>query len=594
MINRLLMQNISNDVEDRQIRFTPGLNIVLAERATDSGRTGSRNGAGKSTLIEIIDFCLGGACNRDDALPADLLIGWTFTLEMDIRNQPFVITRGCDEPDKVRVLGRIDGYPMQLELPQELDTAVVYSIKQWQTFLGWALFGLDPAPARGDMLASVAPKYDSLIRHFVRKVFENPLAASPGEWRSKAELAVTYLLGLDHVFLEHATLLRRLKSQIENKRSAAEQQAKDYVSDIALLGAECVRMKNEIDRRRVQLERFSVNEQVVAFNESIGELTAKYHDAANRCTANTRKLRVAKNARTIEYLPFENVKAIYEDAGAVFAQGTIRHMDLVKEFHERLQTNYTTLINEQIAKLETLIEQDTRLMEELDGKRSALAAAQEAQTAFDEFIKLQEALTASERDLAVREDCIKRYQDAIEEEKEYVKRRDDKVKDAQAKHHELEPVWRGEEKFFHDFIERLYTINDASLGIRINEGSDFGISYAPIFSSDRSLGKRKLKTLGFDLTLYDHQRSAGGAIDFMVHDSVLFESSDSRQFAEALRFIDEFCKKTNSQYITVLNSDDAQTRDFTAAIPYADLKEKYVIHTLTDDGPKGTLLGVYF
>ena len=132
------------------------------------------------------------------------------------------------------------------------------------------------------------------------------------------------------------------------------------------------------------------------------------------------------------------------------------------------------------------------------------------------------------------------------------------------------------------------------LMIKINDGSNFGISYAPHFKSDRSLGKRKLKTLGFDLTLFDHQRTSGGFIDFMVNDSVLFESSDSRQFAEALVFIYEFCTRTNSQYITVLNSDDAQTKDFTSAIAYEDLKKKYVIHTLSDAGPEGTLLGVPF
>ena len=96
------------------------------------------------------------------------------------------------------------------------------------------------------------------------------------------------------------------------------------------------------------------------------------------------------------------------------------------------------------------------------------------------------------------------------------------------------------------------------------------------------------------MTLFDHQRTSVGFIDFMVNDSVLFESSDSRQFAEALVFIDEFCARTKSQYITVLNSDDAQTKDFTSAIAYEDLKKKYVIHTLSDVGPEGTLLGVLF
>jgi uncharacterized protein YydD (DUF2326 family) len=45
----------------RDVTFTSGFNVVLAERTKESTKKDSRNGLGKSTLIEIISFCLGSS-----------------------------------------------------------------------------------------------------------------------------------------------------------------------------------------------------------------------------------------------------------------------------------------------------------------------------------------------------------------------------------------------------------------------------------------------------------------------------------------------------------------------------------------------------
>ena len=43
----------------RTVRFTDGVNIVVADKGEKSSINNSRNGLGKTTLIEIIHFCLG-------------------------------------------------------------------------------------------------------------------------------------------------------------------------------------------------------------------------------------------------------------------------------------------------------------------------------------------------------------------------------------------------------------------------------------------------------------------------------------------------------------------------------------------------------
>ena len=46
------------------VQFTPGLNVILAERTNTSTQKDTRNGLGKSTLIDIIDFASAPARPR--------------------------------------------------------------------------------------------------------------------------------------------------------------------------------------------------------------------------------------------------------------------------------------------------------------------------------------------------------------------------------------------------------------------------------------------------------------------------------------------------------------------------------------------------
>ena len=55
MIHRIT----ANKSSFHPVEFTPGLNVVLADRTDTSTQKDTRNGLGKSTLIDIIDFCLG-------------------------------------------------------------------------------------------------------------------------------------------------------------------------------------------------------------------------------------------------------------------------------------------------------------------------------------------------------------------------------------------------------------------------------------------------------------------------------------------------------------------------------------------------------
>ena len=109
----MLKSLYTNKKSFRRISFRENaLNIIIAKKHKGAATTASRNGLGKSTLVNIISFCLGLSVDTKNELPLDELKGWAWTLELSIRGKDYIVTRGADNPDEIRVKGDFTGCPV--------------------------------------------------------------------------------------------------------------------------------------------------------------------------------------------------------------------------------------------------------------------------------------------------------------------------------------------------------------------------------------------------------------------------------------------------------------------------------------------------
>ena len=151
----------ANQPSFRRVEFTPGLNVILADRTEESSRKDTRNGLGKSTLIEIIHFCLGARLHGL-ILAAPALEDWAFTMEMSLGGERITVARAVASANTVVVTGLSDDWP---DLPSsDLMEQRSFTQVQWRTFLGRALFSLPSADA-----PKYNPSFRSLISYFVRR-----------------------------------------------------------------------------------------------------------------------------------------------------------------------------------------------------------------------------------------------------------------------------------------------------------------------------------------------------------------------------------------------------------------------------------------
>lgn len=96
-----------------------------------------------------------------------------------------------------------------------------------------------------------------------------------------------------------------------------------------------------------------------------------------------------------------------------------------------------------------------------------------------------------------------------------------------------------------------------------------------------------MKIFCYDLMLISFARQRGLGIDFLIHDSTIFDGVDPRQRAHALELAAAMAAKYDFQYICTLNTDMVPVSDFSPGFDY----EALVRLRLTDTDASGSLLG---
>ena len=123
----------------KNINFQKGMNIILADRTQEATKKDSRNGLGKSTLIEIIHFCLGA--NKGETLSKIEMENWTFTIDIDLAQKRYKLSRNTTDSNKVAVEGDCTEWLIKPEMDEEIKKNVL-SVRDLNKVLGNLMFNL--------------------------------------------------------------------------------------------------------------------------------------------------------------------------------------------------------------------------------------------------------------------------------------------------------------------------------------------------------------------------------------------------------------------------------------------------------------------
>lgn len=560
----------------------PGVNLILADRSTSAGDKDTTNALGKSTLIEIIDFCLASNAASGKGLRIDALQGWAFTLELSLKGDDVAVTRAVDTPGFFAIEGATDDWPIQPTPNKEGVPGL--DVKRWRAVLAWALFGISELSSE----SGYKPSARSLLSYFVRNqtaAYNIPFKHFDNQKTWDIQLHNAFLLGLNW---EKAAAWQQLKDQ-KKALDALKQAIKTGAieGELASLGeleAERLRLETQLEREREALSSFRVLPQYREIESQANLLTSEIHGLVNANIVDKRRLKRYRDSLMSEDAPTEDrLEALYMEAGVALPGAVKKTLDEARAFNAQIIANRRQFIASEIAALEAaVIERDTDVAT-LTDRRAGYLSSLAGQGALEEFTHLQELHAATRLKVDELTNRITQLRqmstkaDTIKIETVELKRA------TTLDYEERRSLWSQALGLFSEFSEKLYK----SPGRLVIDIDDTGYKLDVEIAGSPSEGISKMKIFCYDLMLISFARQRGLGIDFLIHDSTIFDGVDPRQRAHALELAAAMAAKHGFQYICTLNTDMVPVADFTSGFDY----ESLVRIRLTDTDPTGSLLG---
>lgn len=576
----------ANQKSFHSVTFTEGLNVILAERSTASTEKDTRNGIGKSTLIEIIDFCLGSRATKGKGLLIDPLEQWAFTLDITLVGNRVKVTRAVAEQNLIVIDGPTKGWPEKPDTDDETGKRV-FKADRWRTLLGLTLFGL---PRSTDQLP-YRPSYRSLISYFIRRG-PNAYTSPFGHFRQQKtwdiQLHIAYLLGLNW---EYAARWQALKDKEEGVKAFEK-----AVKTGAMEGA--IGTVGELETQRIQLEQqcaataqaldtFKVHPQYESMQEDANRLTKEIHDLVNQNVTDQRRLSRYEESIRQESPPVEtSLERLYEESGLVFPDAVKRTLDEARAFHREIVTNRSEFLETEIKRIRLAISEREEKIKELTENRADVLKILQAHGALQEMTKLQEDHVVLRGSLDRVQARLREMKNLKTTKREVKTQKAELVVTAEQDHEQRRDIWSTAVRLFNENSQALYK----TPGKLIIDVGDAGYKYQVDIERSGSEGIEKMKIFCFDLAVLQLQMQTRNGIDFLIHDTLMYDAVDARQRALAFEQAHKVTSTLGGQYICTINSDMLPTDDFSEGFDI----QKYVRLTLSDATPAGSLLGMRF
>lgn len=565
-----LIELSSSKSSFKTVRFNRiGLSLIVA-RHTQKDIRATYNGVGKSLVITLLHYCLGSNKNAEFEKHLD---GWDFSLKFEHKGNEHFVTRTVGNDEIV-----FDGKKLKLKPYREkLDTLDIFQI-----------------PGDVDYVS-----FRSLINYFLRPTrgsFEQPDAAVK-EWTPYQRLLCqSVLLGLDYfrVIEKHDARKKHEEVTALAKKFKTDKELRDFYVGDKNVELELAALKEKIEALRDNLQKFQVAKDYGERQAEANALHERIQDARNNEVMLAVQLEnIELSLRIRPDVTPELVKQMYNEAEIELPDTVVKRLTDVEKFYERLRQNrLKRLEQEKKAVLErhrASIVQRKGWEVQLDGLFHFLKAHQ----ALDEYTENNRYLTELLAKAKRFEDYLSLVSKYTEEAQKIRAEMGKATLQATEYLKKITPLRDLLMETFRGYAHEFYGDKPAGLVVKNNDKEDNQIRFTieTRIEHDAADGINDVRIFCFDLLLLTLKQRH--AIDFLFHDSRLFDAMDFHQRLTLLKTADRFCRQNNLQYIASLNEDHIESVQELAGKDFARLCIKPQILELTDapEG-KGKLLGI--
>ena len=399
---------------------------------------------------------------------------------------------------------------------------------------------------------------------------------------------MAYLLGMNW---EYAGRWQRLKDQedgIKAIQKAIKTGAMEgAIGSIGELETQYIQLEQQVITARRALYTFKVHPQYESLQQDADRLTSEVHDLANRNVAYRRRLTRYQESIKEEKPPrATSLEQLYEESGLVFPDAVKRSLDQARTFHNEIVSNRREFLEAEVRHLQQVINKRDSKIKVLTERRAEVLQVLQTHGALQEMTQLQQKFVELQGSLERAQVRLREMKKLKTTKRDVKATKEELVRIAEQDHEERRDFWSAAVRLFNEHSQVLYK----SPGKLVIDVDDTGYRYQVDIERSGSEGIEKMKVFCFDLSVLRLQMQARKGVDFLVHDTLMYDSVDTRQRALALEHAHDVTTALGGQYICTINSDMVPSEDFSEGFDF----NRYVRLTLSDARPSGSLLGIRF
>ena len=538
----------------KEIQFTEGLNILLAEKSEGATERHTRNRAGKSSMVEMVHFLLGSNARKDSLFRTPAIANYEFGMEFDLAGERTSVQRRGAKASPLAVEGDFSAWPVQ---PKFRDGRYWISNTNWRLVLGALMLGLE------DYQESWTPTFRSMISYFARRErsggMQVPVKQSEKQAIADQQVNLSYLLGLDWTIpLKWQQVREREKNLAELKKSLKDGSLGQVIDKASTLKTQVLVAEDRVNRLQEQVANFTVVEEYHDLEQEASRITTDLAALADENTLDHRYISDLERAMEEEIPPSPpDLQELYQEAGVVLPDLVQRRFDDVKSFHESVVQNRRSYLQTEVAAAKERIAERAEKQQRLDARRGEIMQILNASGALDHFTALQAEITRAEVEL---ETLRQKYEtaDALESGTTKLKMERARLQERLREDYtEQQDVVRKAILTFQRISTALY--EDTAAGNLTLSPTENGPEFEIEIQGAKSRGVSNMQIFCFDMMLTLLSIDRGRSPGFLIHDSHLFDGVDERQVGTALALGARLAQEHGFQYIVTLNTDDVPT-----------------------------------
>ena len=564
----------ANKSSFRTVEFNEtGLSFIVAKQKNPENKSNDKtyNGVGKSLLINIIHFCLGSKKEKYTSF-CNKLPGWEFCLDFSIGGADYTAKRTTDNPSKITLNG------------EEL------TLTNFNSKLKSMCFNIP------DDVSSLS--FRSLLPFFIRpskKAYIDFNGASGNYNQYQTRLYNSFLLGLDVFLAQKKYEIKKEQDRIKilEGNFKNDELLKDFFTGNKDVSLTIVDLEEQIYRLNRNLADFKVAEDYSDIQKEADMIESELFALNNSIILIENNIGSVNKSLNIQTKTTKSdIEKVYEEASVHFSENLRKTLSDLETFYENLITSRKKRLLEQKNKFESEIKVKSEIAKKLKNELDRLIKYLGDHQALDVFLSISDK-TAS---MKTKLESLEKYQALQAEYKEKL-RNAEKIQLEQSEITEnyiaeIESDINELRDYFRSLAKRFYPTAVAGLSVNNNEGDNLlRYNIDAKIESDNSDGINNVKIFCYDMTLLFKGQNHN--IDFIFHDSRLFDGIDERQKTELFKIVYEEFANSRKQYIATVNQNQLnEIKDYMEPELFQKIINDNTVLTLTDDDESEKLLGI--